>query len=102
VMRTGSLVWQGSMAVLGAQQRVRATVETADSQAAKGVLADLGLTEITEIDGAASAVLGDLPPEQVVAALVAAGVGVRGFTVAKPDLEDIFVQLTGEGFDVSG
>ena len=38
----------------------------------------------------------------VVAALVAAGVGVRGFTVEPPSLEDLFVALTGEGFDVSG
>jgi ABC-2 type transport system ATP-binding protein len=102
VMSTGSLVWQGSMAELAAQQQVRVSVETLDSAAAKGVLADLGLTAITEQDGGASAVLGTRPPEQVVAALVAAGVGVRGFTVAKPRLEDVFVQLTGEGFDVSG
>ncbi len=102
VMRTGNLVWQGSMAELAGQQKVRVTVETADSAAAKGVLADLGLAEIAEDTGCASAVLGDRPPEQVVAALVAAGVGVRGFTVARPNLEDIFVQLTGEGFDVSG
>jgi ABC-2 type transport system ATP-binding protein len=102
VMRTGKLVWQGSLAELAAQQRVRVSVETLDSAAAKGVLADLGLAEISEQDGCASAVLADRAPEQVVAALVAAGVGVRGFTVAKPDLEDIFVELTGEGFDVSG
>jgi ABC-2 type transport system ATP-binding protein len=102
VMRTGSMVWQGSMRELGSQQRVRVTVESLDSAMAKSVLADLGLGEITEADGQASAVLGDRPPEQVVAALVAAGVGVRGFSVAKPKLEDIFVQLTGEGFDVSG
>jgi ABC-2 type transport system ATP-binding protein len=102
VMRTGSMVWQGSMRDLGSQQRVRVTVESLDSPLAKSVLADLGLGEITESDGLASAVLGDRPPEQVVAALVAAGVGVRSFTVAKPKLEDIFVQLTGEGFDVSG
>ncbi len=44
----------------------------------------------------------DLEPERVVAALVAGGVGVRGFTVAAPSLEDLFVALTGEGFDVSG
>lgn len=101
-MRTGSLVWQGSMAQLSAQQRARVVVQTRDSLAAKGVLADLGLAEITEQDGSASAVLGDRPPEQVVAALVATGVGVRGFVVEKPSLEDVFVQLTGEGFDVSG
>jgi ABC-2 type transport system ATP-binding protein len=40
-------------------------------------------------------------PEQVVAALVAAGVPVRGFTVEQPSLEDLFVSLTGEGFDVA-
>jgi ABC-2 type transport system ATP-binding protein len=102
VMRTGDLVWQGSMKDLAAQQRVRVTVETPDSLLAKGVLADLGLAEITEGFDHAAAVLGDRAPEEVVAALVAAGVGVRGFTVAKPNLEDIFVQLTGEGFDVSG
>ncbi len=102
VMRTGSLVWQGSMAELAAQQRVRVSVEARDSGAAKAVLADLGLAEISEQDGCASAELGQAQPESVVAALVAAGVGVRGFTVAKPNLEDIFVQLTGEGFDVSG
>jgi ABC-2 type transport system ATP-binding protein len=102
VMRTGELVWQGSMRELGDQQRVRVRVETSDSALAKGVLADLGLTEIAEDDGSASAVLGACEPERVVVALVRAGVGIRGFAVAAPNLEDIFVQLTGEGFDVSG
>ena len=102
VMRAGSLVWQGSMAELAAQQRARVSVETSDSGLAKGVLADLGLIEIREDVGLASAVIGDRRPEDVVAALVAAGVGVRGFAVAKPRLEDVFVELTGEGFDVSG
>ncbi len=40
------------------------------------------------------------PPEAVVAALVAAGVRVRGFDAAHPSLEQRFVELTGEGFDV--
>ena len=50
----------------------------------------------------ASALLGDAEPERVVAALVHAGVGVRSFTVERASLEDQFVDLTGEGFDVSG
>jgi len=29
-------------------------------------------------------------------------VGVREFTVERPSLEEVFVGLTGEGFDVSG
>ena len=37
-----------------------------------------------------------------VAGLVPAGVAVRGFSVIAPSLEDLFVSLTGEGFDVSG
>ena len=49
-----------------------------------------------------SGIPGDLAPEKVVAALVHAGVGVRGFTMSGASLEDLFVALTGEGFDVSG
>ena len=102
VMSAGSLVWQGSMDALAGQQQVRVTVRTADTDLAKGVFAELGLPEITEQAGEASAVLGQRRPEDVAAALVGAGVGVRGFGVAKPSLEDVFVRLTGEGFDVSG
>ena len=36
------------------------------------------------------------------AALVGAGVRVRGFGVERASLEDAFVALTGEGFDVAG
>ena len=39
-------------------------------------------------------------PERLVAALVAGGVRVRGFQVDDTSLEDRFVALTGEGFDV--
>ncbi|POH71169.1 multidrug ABC transporter ATP-binding protein [Cryobacterium zongtaii] len=45
--------------------------------------------------------LGEGPaPEALVAALVAAGVRVRGFHLQDTSLEDRFVALTGEGFDV--
>jgi ABC-2 type transport system ATP-binding protein len=47
-----------------------------------------------------SAVLGDAAPERICAELVQAGIGVRGFAVTSPSLEDLFVGLTGEGFDV--
>jgi ABC-2 type transport system ATP-binding protein len=43
----------------------------------------------------------NLPPEDVVAALVGAGVRVRGFAVVHTSLEERFVALTGEGFDVA-
>ena len=51
----------------------------------------------------ASGVSGDLgtaDPEALLAALVAAGAGVRQFTLVRGTLEDLFVSMTGEGFDV--
>jgi ABC-2 type transport system ATP-binding protein len=102
VMSAGRLVWQGALDELGAQQRVRVNVTTAAPAAAARVLSEHGLAEVVTADGGASAVLGSAQPEEVVAALVAAGVGVRGFAVQRPDLEEVFVGLTGEGFDVSG
>ncbi len=102
VMRTGALVWQGSLAELGAQQRVRVEVQTTDAAGASRVLAELGLAEVRTTDAGASAVMADHRAEDVVAALVHAGVGVRGFSVGRPRLEDVFVELTGSGFDVSG
>jgi ABC-2 type transport system ATP-binding protein len=109
VMRTGQLVFQGSLPELRRTGAARVTVQTADHEAAAKVLAGLGLAgaQATAADGSghvpeASAVLGDASPEQVCAELVQAGIGVRGFAVTSPSLEDLFVGLTGEGFDVSG
>jgi ABC-2 type transport system ATP-binding protein len=41
-----------------------------------------------------------VPAEDVVAALVKENVRVRGFVVEHETLEDRFVALTGEGFEV--
>lgn len=63
-------------------------------------------TESNSADGVLYAPLpgaagdGSVAPEAVVAALVAAGVRVRGFATEQVSLEDRFVALTGEGFDV--
>lgn len=102
VMSTGRMVWQGSLADLGAQQLARVHVVTSAPEQAVGVLRSLHLADARTTDDGADAVLGSTRPEDVVAALVAADVGVRGFQVQQPSLEDIFVELTGEGFDVSG
>ena len=48
-----------------------------------------------------TAALGELAPERAAAALVQAGVPLRGLAVSRPSLEDVFVELTGEGFDVA-
>jgi ABC-2 type transport system ATP-binding protein len=102
VMSVGRMVWQGSLAALAAEQQARVRVVSATPAAAAGVLTGLGLEAVSTVDGEARAVLGAVAPEHVVEALVAAGVGVRGFAVDRPSLEDVFVGLTGEGFDVSG
>ncbi len=126
VMRTGRLVFQGSLPELRRTGAARVTVQTADPEAAAKVLAGLGLAGAQvdagnahagnahagnahggnahggNADTEASAVLGEASPEQVCAELVQAGIGVRGFAVTSPSLEDLFVGLTGEGFDVGG
>ncbi|MFC4058899.1 ATP-binding cassette domain-containing protein, partial [Planomonospora corallina] len=102
VMRAGRLVAAGSLAELRAGERPRIRVETPDAAAAAAVLEGLGLAEVRAGEGEAGAELGVLPPERVTAALVAGGVAVRGLAVHRPSLEDVFVELTGEGFDVDG
>jgi len=110
VMRTGRLVFQGSLSELRRTGAARVTVQTADPEAAAKVLAGLGLADAQASPAEASpgaqphatALLGDALPEQVCAELVHAGIGVRGYAITSPSLEDLFVGLTGEGFDVSG
>jgi ABC-2 type transport system ATP-binding protein len=100
VMRGGKLVFQGPLAELRRTGAARVTVCTLDAKLAVKTMVALGLDG--RVDGAdeVSAVLGDAEPEQICAELVRAGVGVRSFAVGAPSLEDLFIGLTGEGFDV--
>jgi ABC-2 type transport system ATP-binding protein len=102
VMRTGRLVFQGPLDDLRRTGAARIQVETTDPQAAAELLGKLGL-EDTRVEGAeVSAQLGDFLPERLCDELVHAGVPVRGLATVRPSLEDLFVGLTGEGFDVDG
>jgi ABC-2 type transport system ATP-binding protein len=103
VMRTGRLVAQSPLAELATGVGTRIRVQTPNLVPAGGVLTGLGLTDVRSADGndEISAVLGDVAPEKVCAELVGAGVAVRGLAVMRPSLEDVFVELTGEGFDVA-
>jgi ABC-2 type transport system ATP-binding protein len=102
VMHLGKLVAQGSLGELRNRTAPRAEVVSGDPVSAARVLAELGLAEIVTTADKVSGLLGDVEPEKVVATLVHADVPVRGFQVLAADLEEMFVQLTGEGFDVSG
>jgi ABC-type multidrug transport system ATPase subunit len=102
VMHLGRLVAQAPLARLRAGVAPRARLDTDRPDDAAEVLRELGVTEVTTGPHQATGLLGPLAPEKVVAALVHAGIGVRAFAVIEPDLEELFVSLTGEGFDVSG
>ncbi len=112
VMSRGRLVAQGPLAELRAAAGLRVHITTPDPAAAAEVLAAAGLRDVAvggppaaagpSGDGHVAALLGDALPETVVAALVGADVRVRGFEVTTTSLEERFVALTGEGFDVAG
>ncbi|HST66783.1 MAG TPA: ABC transporter ATP-binding protein, partial [Mycobacteriales bacterium] len=102
VMHVGRLVAQGTLDELRRTQQPRVTIETGDPAAAVRTLAEQGLTGIDADGHRVTGALGAAEPEKVLAALVHAGVPVRQFTVDAAGLEDVFVALTGEGFDVSG
>ncbi len=101
VMSKGKLVVQGTVAELRAELRARLAVTTPDTAAAETVLKDTGAADIQIEDGHVYCDAEGLEPDAVCAALVAAGVRVFGFGVERPSLEDAFVALTGEGFDVA-
>jgi len=100
VMSRGRLVFSGPLAQMQTATGIEVQVDTPDPEAAAAVLARLG-TGVPELHAeGVRAPLNAVPSDQVTAALVAAGVRVRQIVVARPDLEEVFVSLTGEGFDV--
>jgi ABC-type multidrug transport system ATPase subunit len=105
VMSTGRLVAQGSLDELRAQGTARVVVQTPDVGDARRVLVSLGLAPDADDGLTPDRVSAELPAgvhaETVTAALVRADVRVRGLAVAGASLEDRFVALTGEGFDVA-
>jgi ABC-2 type transport system ATP-binding protein len=115
VMSVGNRVAQGTLAELRAGGVGYVSVTTPDDGGARAVLVRLGLEPSPDgqvgaaVGGAAAnhgvvrapLAEGGLAPETIVAELVAAGVPVRGFAVERPSLEERFVALTGEGFDLA-
>ncbi|NGO67190.1 ABC transporter ATP-binding protein [Streptomyces boncukensis] len=110
VMNRGRLVTQGTVAEMAAGARGRLLVTTPDPAEAVRVLKEHGVTDLTAEE---DRVCGELPvpdgpegappdPADLNAALVRAEVRVRSFGMERASLEDVFVSLTGEGFDVAG
>jgi ABC-type multidrug transport system ATPase subunit len=103
VMRAGELVAQGSLDELRSAGSRTVSVRTPDLGQAGVVLTRLGL--VPRHERGADVLVADLPddvlPETITAELVRADVRVRGVAVGGGTLEDLFVALTGEGFDVA-
>ena len=100
VMRAGRLVFQGPLEELRRTSAARIRVQTAEPAAAEAVLHRLGLADLQVSGHQVSAQLGEDSPERICTELVHAGVAVRDLGVVVPSLEELFVGLTGEGFDV--
>ena len=111
VMSQGRLLAQGTMEDLRAAGVARLRVGVDDPDGAARVLAGLGLQEVTTGPGEVTARLdaagnGAGPevagPARCCRELVLAGIEVSSLQTERPSLEDFFVALTGEGFDVAG
>jgi ABC-2 type transport system ATP-binding protein len=101
IISVGKMVAQGSVEELRGRGEAMLRVETGDAPGAAKVLDRLGLESITVTGEVVSAQLDGQRPEECNRELVLAGVGVRSLTTDRRSLEDAFVALTGEGFDVA-
>ncbi len=106
IMSAGKLVAQGPLDELRSSGESHVLIHTPDVGVAVGVLSRLGVVPSDATGRGDDTLIGTglngMAPETIVAALVAGGVRVRGFTVGHASLEERFVSLTGEGFDVAG
>ncbi len=124
VMSAGRLAAQGTLAEFRGAAAKQIVVRTPDAERATAELAALGLSPVAAavppaapgaaagaIQDESAIVTADLPagpahpeirPEDVTRRLVEAGVRVRGIAIESESLEQRFVALTGEGFDVAG
>jgi ABC-type multidrug transport system ATPase subunit len=100
VMRAGRLVFQGPLAQLRGQA-ARLLIRTSEPDRAAEVLTGLGLVGVAQDGPKVTAELGEMLPEVINERLVLAGVPVAGLETPQRSLEDEFVELTGEGFDVN-
>jgi ABC-2 type transport system ATP-binding protein len=102
VMSRGKIVAQGSIEELSKSPTLNLTLLTKDTERAIAALKTLGISATAEGEIVTSVLASDLiAPEQIVRQLVELGIGVQSFTLLAPTLEERFVGLTGEGFDVA-
>jgi ABC-2 type transport system ATP-binding protein len=102
VMSQGRIVAQGSVEELSASQTLQLKLVTFDTDRALQGLESVGIKAVADGETLSAMVpAGQIEPERIVQVLVELGVRVKAFELAAPTLEDRFVLLTGEGFDVA-
>jgi ABC-2 type transport system ATP-binding protein len=101
VMHRGKLLAQGTLDELRQGARPRLRVEVDDPARAAQVLERLGMSGLQRSGDQLVGSLDGLRAEDCCRGLVQAGVGVRLLVPERVSLEDAFVALTGEGFDVA-
>ncbi|MBO1751825.1 ABC transporter ATP-binding protein [Actinotalea sp. BY-33] len=103
IMSQGKLLVQDERLALTERGEPTLVVRTAVDHVgtATEVLTALGLGAPVVDGPEVTASLGSVAPETATAALVGAGVPVVGLEARRPSLEQLFVTLTGEGFDVA-
>jgi ABC-2 type transport system ATP-binding protein len=103
VMSAGKIVAQGSLAELAHSEILNLEIRTPDTDKAIATLNSLDIEARFENNRVrANIAAGFVTPNTIVDALVKSGVRVEGFNLDAPTLEERFVSLTGEGFDVAG
>ncbi len=102
VMHRGKLLMQGMLEDLRSSAVPKLRVETDDPARSAQLLAALGLGDVAREGSQVVGTLNGLRPEDCCRHLVEAGIGVRMLLKEQRSLEDAFVALTGEGFNVAG
>ncbi len=102
VMSAGKIVAQGSIEELSFSEILNLNLKTADIDTAITTLNSLDIEARNEGGVVKANIRHDfIKAEDIVAALVRNNVRIQSFTLDAPSLEERFVSLTGEGFDVA-
>jgi lantibiotic transport system ATP-binding protein len=102
IMHRGKLLMQDTLDDLKASASPKLRVEADDPVRAAEILARMGMADVAVQGAQLVGSLDGLLPEDCCRSLVEAGVAVRMLLREQLSLEDAFVALTGEGFNVAG
>lgn len=102
VLSQGRLVADGALEELRSQAETRLVIDVDDVDAAITLVSGRGITDVSSEGSRITAVIvPGLDVGMITKRLVTGGVQVSSITTETPSLEEYFVDLTGEGFDVA-